>query len=150
MRSVIQRVSKASVKIGNKVHSAIDKGLLIFLGIEDTDGQEDIEWLAGKICRLRIFNDPEEVMNLSVMDVKGEILVVSQFTLHGSTKKGNRPSYIKASKPETAIPLYNAFVDELKKESKLKIQTGDFGAHMEIDLINDGPVTIMIDTKKKE
>ena len=150
MRSVIQRVSTASVKIEGAVHSAIHEGLLIFLGIEDEDGLEDIEWLTGKICRLRIFNDPEGVMNLSVMDVRGEILVVSQFTLHASTKKGNRPSYIKAAKPEIAIPLYSAFVEALQKKSGLKVQTGDFGAHMFVDLVNDGPVTIIIDTKNKE
>jgi D-tyrosyl-tRNA(Tyr) deacylase len=123
---------------------------LVLLGIEDSDSKEDIDWLAGKIARLRIFDDENNVMNLSVMDIGGEILVVSQFTLHASTKKGNRPSYIRASKPEIAVPLYEAFVKKLEEECKLKIQTGKFGAMMQVSLVNDGPVTIFMDSKNKE
>jgi len=150
MRAVIQRVSQASVKIEGKIKGAIKHGLLIFLGIEDTDTHEDIEWLSGKISRLRIFDDGAGVMNLSVNDVEGEVLVISQFTLHASTKKGNRPSYIKAAKPDVAMPLYEAFVEQMERDLGKKVQTGEFGALMEVSLINDGPVTIIIDTKNKE
>jgi len=150
MRAVIQRVLSASVSIGGTINSKIDNGLMILLGIEETDTEEDILWLCGKIVRLRIFNDAEGVMNLAVTDIKGEILVVSQFTLHASTKKGNRPSYIKAARPETAIPLYEKFIQQLSVELGKPIATGEFGADMQVSLINDGPVTIIIDTKNKE
>lgn len=150
MRVVIQRVSEASVSIDSKVISKIKKGVLILLGIEEADSREDIEWLCGKIARLRIFDDEAGIMNLSVMDIKGEILVVSQFTLHASTKKGNRPSYIKAARPEIAIPLYAEFIKELGNLTGIEIQTGEFGAMMNVSLINDGPVTILIDSKYKE
>ncbi len=150
MRAVIQRVSSASVSIGGVVHSEIGKGLLILLGIEETDTDQDIEWLAGKITRLRIFNDEAGVMNLSVKDIDAEAIVVSQFTLHASTKKGNRPSYIKAARPETAIPLYEQFVKQLETELGKSVGTGEFGAMMNVELVNDGPVTIIIDTKNKE
>ena len=150
MKTVIQRVSNASVTIGGIVKSRIGYGLLVLLGIEEADNYEDIEWLSGKICKLRIFDDQENVMNLSVAEVKGDILVVSQFTLHASTKKGNRPSYIKAARPETAIPLYEKFVAQLEKDLGKKVFTGEFGAMMEVSLVNDGPVTILIDTKNKE
>lgn len=150
MRAVIQRVSEASVTIDGKIKSEIGKGLLIFVGIEDEDNNEDIEWLCAKIARIRIFNDKEGVMNLSVEDIGGELLVISQFTLHASTKKGNRPSYIKASKPSIAIPLYELFVMKLSEETGKKIKTGEFGADMKVALLNDGPVTIVFDTKNKE
>lgn len=150
MRAVIQRVSSASVSIGGVVHSEISEGLLILLGIEETDTDQDIEWLAGKITRLRIFNDEAGVMNLSVKDIDAEAIVVSQFTLHASTKKGNRPSYIKAARPETAIPLYEQFVKQLETELGKSVGTGEFGAMMNVELVNDGPVTIIIDTKNKE
>ncbi len=149
MRAVIQRVSEASVEIDGKISGAIDTGLLVLVGIEDADSAEDIEWLSNKIINLRIFNDADGVMNLSVKDIDGEILVVSQFTLHASTKKGNRPSYIKASKPETAIPLYEKFIERLEFSLVNPVQTGVFGADMKVSLVNDGPVTIIIDTKKK-
>ncbi|SFB04097.1 D-tyrosyl-tRNA(Tyr) deacylase [Flavobacterium swingsii] len=150
MKAVIQRVSQASVTIDSKIVAEIQKGLLILVGIEDSDNQEDIIWLTSKIINLRIFADENDVMNLSVKDINGEIIVVSQFTLHASTKKGNRPSYIKASKPETAIPLYESFVKQLETELGNKIQTGIFGADMQVSLVNDGPVTIIIDSKNKE
>ena len=150
MRAVIQRVSRASVFINGNTFSKIESGLLVFLGIEEADTNEDISWLAGKIARLRIFGDEQGIMNLSVTDVDGEILVVSQFTLHASTKKGNRPSYIKAAQPEIAIPLYEKFIHKMKEESRKEIKTGEFGAMMQIELVNDGPVTIIIDTKRKE
>ena len=150
MRAVIQRVSKASVTIDQTEKSKIHGGLLILLGIEEADNQEDIHWLCGKIARLRIFNDQDGIMNLSVMDVDGEMLIVSQFTLHASTKKGNRPSYIKAAKPNIAIPLYEQFVHTLENEIGKKVQTGKFGAMMQIELINDGPVTIIMDSKSRE
>lgn len=150
MKSVIQRVASASVTIENQFVAQINQGLLLLVGIEDLDTQEDIDWLASKIVNLRIFADDQNVMNLSVKDIKGEIIVVSQFTLHAATKKGNRPSYIKASKPDIAIPLYEKFVDQLQKEFGQKIQTGHFGADMKVALVNDGPVTILIDTKNKE
>lgn len=149
MIAVIQRVSRASVTIEGVVHSEIGKGLLVLVGIEDTDTEEDIRWLAGKIVAMRIFNDAEGVMNLSVKDVAGDVIVVSQFTLHASTKKGNRPSYIKAAKPPVAIPLYERFVISVEDELGKKIGTGIFGADMKVDLLNDGPVTIIIDTKNK-
>lgn len=150
MRVLIQRVSKASVTIENIVKSRIEKGLLILLGIEDSDSEEDIEWLSNKIINLRIFDDENGVMNLSIKDVNGEILVVSQFTLHASVKKGNRPTYIRASKPDIAIPLYENFCKTLSDKLTKKIETGEFGADMQVELINDGPVTIWIDSKSKE
>ena len=150
MRIVVQRVAEASVTISNKVYSSINKGLLLFLGIEDTDSFEDIEWLCSKLINLRIFNDIDGVMNISIKDISGSFLIVSQFTLHASTKKGNRPSYIRASKPDIAIPLYELFIKTLSKESGLVVKTGQFGADMKINLINDGPVTIIFDTKNKE
>lgn len=150
MKAVIQRVSEASVTIeGNKV-ATIQNGLLVLVGIEDADNQEDIHWLASKIINLRIFADENQVMNLSVKDSNGDIIVVSQFTLQASTKKGNRPSYIKASKPETAIPLYESFVKQMELEFAKKVQTGIFGADMKVALVNDGPVTIFIDSKNRE
>jgi D-tyrosyl-tRNA(Tyr) deacylase len=149
MIAVIQRVSSASVTIEGKVKSSIGKGLLVLAGFEDADSQEDIDWLAGKIVNLRIFNDSEGVMNISVKDEGGDIIAVSQFTLHASTKKGNRPSYIKASKPEVAIPLYEKFVKALEVNLEKPIQTGEFGADMKVSLLNDGPVTIVIDTKNR-
>ena len=150
MKTVIQRVSSASVTIDNKIVANIQKGLLVLVGIEDADDQEDINWLCPKIANLRIFGDENEVMNLSVKDIDGEIIVVSQFTLQASTKKGNRPSYIKASKPEVAIPLYENFVKTLEKELDINVQTGVFGADMKVALVNDGPVTIIIDTKNRD
>ena len=150
MKAVIQRVSEASVTIDNEKVANIGTGLLILVGIEDADTPEDINWLTSKIVQLRIFNDENHVMNKSVKDVDGDVIVVSQFTLHASTKKGNRPSYIKASKPNIAIPLYEAFVESMEKAMEKKVQTGEFGADMKVSLINDGPVTIIIDTKNKE
>ena len=150
MRVVIQRVSEASVTINTKKVASIQKGLIVLLGIVAEDNQEDIDWLVKKIANLRIFNDEDDVMNKSILDVDGEIIVVSQFTLHAATKKGNRPSYIKAAKPEVAIPLYENFVHSLEKEMNKKVQTGQFGADMKVSLCNDGPVTIVIDTKQKE
>lgn len=150
MRLVIQRVSEASVTIDGEVKSNIKQGLLILQGIEDADTQEDIEWLCKKVSNLRVFNDEKGTMNLSVKDIKGELLVVSQFTLHASTKKGNRPSYIKASKPDFAIPMYEQFVRNLEFIAGIKVQTGEFGADMKVQLVNDGPVTIIIDSKIKE
>ena len=150
MRAVIQRVSQSSVTINNDIRASIGKGLLVLAGIEDADTPEDLEWLSGKIVNLRVFNDPGGVMNVSVKDDGGDILLVSQFTLHASTKKGNRPSYIKASKPEIAIPLYEKFIAQLKQDLGKEIYTGEFGADMKVMLINDGPVTIVIDTKVKE
>jgi len=150
MKAVIQRVSQSSVTIDNKIVAKIQKGLLVLIGIEEADAQEDIDWLTSKIANLRIFADENEVMNLSLKDVNGEIIVVSQFTLHAQIKKGNRPSYIKAAKPEIAIPLYENFVTQMEIEIGKKVQTGQFGADMKVALINDGPVTIIIDTKNKE
>ncbi len=150
MRVIIQRVSEAAVTIDGTVNGAIERGLLILLGIEDADGTEDINWLCRKIVNLRIFNDNDGLMNLSLQEVKGDALVVSQFTLHASTKKGNRPSYIKAAKPAVAIPLYEAFVQQLEQELGKPVATGIFGADMKVQLLNDGPVTISIDTKNKE
>lgn len=149
MRVVIQRVSRASVTVDEKVTGAINGGLLVFVGIEDADGPEDLEWLSAKIVQMRIFNDAAGVMNLSLQDVNGDLLLVSQFTLHASTKKGNRPSYIQASKPPVAIPLYEQFIARLEKDLGKPIQTGVFGADMKVELINDGPVTIWMDTKNK-
>jgi len=150
MRAVIQRVKEASILIEGSLHASIKKGLLVFVGIEDSDSREDIEWLAGKIIRLRVFNDEQGIMNLSLSEIGGDIMVVSQFTLHASTVKGNRPSYYRASKSEIAIPRYNDFVLQLKKEYGHTVKTGIFGADMKISLINDGPVTIFMDTKNKE
>ena len=150
MKVVIQRVSSASVTIDTKIVADIQKGLLVLVAIEDADNQEDIDWLVGKIANLRIFGDQNHMMNLSVKDIDGDIIVVSQFTLHASTKKGNRPSYLKASKPEVAIPLYENFVLQLEKELAKKVQTGVFGADMKVLLLNDGPVTIVIDSKNRE
>lgn len=150
MKLVIQRVSQASVTTDSKIVAEIQKGLLVLVGIEDSDNQEDIIWLTSKTINLRIFADENNVMNLSIKDIDGEIIVVSQFTLHASTKKGNRPSYIKASKPEIAIPLYESFVKQIETELGKKVQTGIFGADMKVSLINDGPVTIVIDSKNKE
>ena len=150
MRVVIQRVAEASVVIENKIVASIEKGLLVLVGIEDADTQEDIDWFVAKIAKIRIFGDENNVMNLSVQDIDGDIIVVSQFTLHAGTKKGNRPSYIKASKPEIAIPLYENFVRKLELEIGKKVQTGEFGADMKVSLINDGPVTIIMDSKNKE
>ena len=150
MKVVIQRVTSASVTIDSKIVADIKKGLLVLVGIEDADKQEDINWLCQKIANLRIFGDENEVMNLSVKDINGDIIVVSQFTLQALTKKGNRPSYIKAAKPEVAIPIYQNFVLQLEKELGKKVQTGVFGADMKVALLNDGPVTIIIDSKNKE
>lgn len=150
MRAVIQRVSEASVTIEGEKVASIQEGLLILVGIEDASNQEDINWLTSKIVNLRIFGDERGVMNLSVKDIGGNVIVVSQFTLHAQTKKGNRPSYIKASKPEYAIPIYEAFVKQMETELGRKVQTGQFGADMKVALVNDGPVTIIIDTKNKE
>lgn len=150
MRAVIQRVSHASVTINGTCKSAIKEGLLVLVGFEDTDEKEDIEWLCKKIVNLRIFDDENGVMNKSVLDIDGEILVISQFTLHASTKKGNRPSYIKAAKPEVSVPLYEAFCKELSTSLGKEIGTGEFGADMKVELLNNGPVTICMDTKNKE
>lgn len=150
MRAVIQRVSSSSVTIDEKVKSKIGNGLLILLGIEEADNQEDIDWLAGKISRLRVFDDENGVMNLSIQQVDGEALIISQFTLHASTKKGNRPSYIKAARPETAVPLYESFIKAMDATLGKRSKTGSFGAEMQISLVNDGPVTIIMDTKNRE
>ncbi|WP_396141099.1 D-aminoacyl-tRNA deacylase [Flavobacterium sp.] len=150
MKTVIQRVSQSSVTINNEIVAQIQKGLLVLVGIEDTDQQEDIAWLASKIANLRIFADENDIMNLSVKEINGDVIVVSQFTLHASTKKGNRPSYIKASKPDIAVPLYESFVQQMELELGKKVQTGRFGADMKVSLVNDGPVTIIMDTKNKE
>ena len=149
MRVVIQRVSKASVQVDSKLISSISKGLLILLGIENNDTIDDINWLTKKISNLRIFSDSEGKMNCSIKDIGGEMIVVSQFTLHAKTKKGNRPSYINAAKPEYAIPLYEKFINELGLESGCNVYSGEFGANMQVSLINDGPVTIIIDSKNK-
>ena len=150
MKTVIQRVSQSSVTINNEIVAQIQKGLLVLVGIEDTDQQEDIQWLSSKIANLRIFADENDIMNLSVKEINGDVIIVSQFTLHASTKKGNRPSYIKASKPDIAVPLYESFVKQMELELGKKVQTGRFGADMEVSLVNDGPVTIIMDTKNKE
>ena len=150
MRAVIQRVSQASVSINGIIKGDIQQGLLILLGVEEADTMEDGNWLAKKISQLRIFSDEAELMNQSILEVDGEVIVVSQFTLHAKTKKGNRPSYIKAAKPEQAIPLYEGFVEALEMELGKTVQIGEFGANMQVSLCNDGPVTILIDTKNKE
>lgn len=150
MRVVVQRVSSASVRVGNRIVSEIETGMLLLLGIEEADNSEDIDWLVKKITQLRIFNDTEGVMNVSVLETNGDVIVVSQFTLHASTKKGNRPSYIRAARPETAIPLYELFVKTLEAVMGKKAGTGIFGAHMDVSLVNDGPVTIILDSKNKE
>lgn len=150
MKAVIQRVSRASVTVDGKLISEIKTGLLILLGLENEDLQDDIEWLSRKIANLRIFNDDDGVMNKSLVDVNGDAIVVSQFTLHASTKKGNRPSYLKAAKPEISIPLYEKFIKQLQIDLGKSVGTGIFGADMKVDLLNDGPVTIVIDTKNKE
>ena len=150
MRVVIQKVTQASVSIENQIVASIDKGLLVLVGIEDGDTNEDIVWLSAKIVNLRVFDDDNGVMNLSVKEVDGEVLIVSQFTLHASTKKGNRPSYIKAARPEVAIPIYEAFIKQVESLLGKKVPTGQFGAMMQVSLCNDGPVTILIDTKNKE
>ena len=150
MRAVIQRVAEANVTIGGEVRGAIQTGLVVLLGIEEADTNEDIDWLTGKLVRLRIFNDEDGLMNRSIQDVSGDALVISQFTLHASTKKGNRPSYIRAAKPETAVPLYEAFVKSLSEKLGRRVQVGEFGADMKVSLTNDGPVTITIDTKNRE
>ena len=150
MKAVIQRVTSAAVRVDNKVIAQIEHGLLVLIGIETADNADDIIWLTSKIANLRIFNDENHVMNLSLKDVNGDVIVVSQFTLHAATKKGNRPSYIKAAKPEIAVPLYESFVLQLEIETGKKVQTGLFGADMKVSLVNDGPVTIVIDSKNKE
>jgi D-aminoacyl-tRNA deacylase len=150
MKIVIQRSLEASVTIDHQIHGEIEHGLVVLVGIEHADTQEDADWLIGKLLNLRIFNDEEGKMNRSIQDTQGEFLIISQFTLHASTKKGNRPSYIQAARPETAIPLYDYFVEELRKVSQTKVATGIFGADMKVQLINDGPVTIIIDSKNKE
>ena len=150
MRVVIQKVTQASVSIENQIVGSIDKGLLVLVGIEDGDTNEDIAWLSSKIVNLRVFDDDNGVMNLSVKEVEGEVLIVSQFTLHASTKKGNRPSYIKASRPEVAIPIYEAFIKQVESLLGKRVPIGQFGAMMQVSLCNDGPVTILIDTKNKE
>lgn len=150
MRVVIQKVTQASVSIENQIVASIDKGLLMLVGIEDGDTNEDIAWLSSKIVNLRVFDDDNGVMNLSVKEVEGEVLIVSQFTLHASTKKGNRPSYIKAARPEVAIPIYEAFIKQVESLLGKRVPTGQFGAMMQVSLCNDGPVTILIDTKNKE
>lgn len=150
MRAIIQRVSSAEVSIENQVHGAINRGLMVLIGIENEDSEDDIVWLANKLIGLRIFSDNEGKMNLSVKEVGGNIMIVSQFTLFASTAKGNRPSFIRSAKPDISIPIYNKFVETLKKLSDLNIQTGIFGADMQISLVNDGPVTIFMDTKNRE
>ena len=150
MRAVVQRVSHASVTIEGNVKSEIGKGFLVLLGLEDTDTDEDIQWLSGKIARMRVFEDENQLMNLSLDDVHGDILLISQFTLFASTKKGNRPSFIRAARPEKAIPMYETFIKQLQTEFQGKVLTGEFGADMKVELLNDGPVTIVIDTKNKE
>ena len=150
MRIVIQRVSRASVKVADETVGKIDNGLLVFLGISHDDQEEDVHWLAKKLMNLRIFNDDEGKMNLSLNDVDGEVLMVSQFTLHASTKKGNRPSFVKSANPNLGKRLYDCFIDYLNKEYKISVATGVFGAMMEIELLNDGPVTIIMDSKNKE
>jgi D-tyrosyl-tRNA(Tyr) deacylase len=150
MKTVIQRVSQSSVTINNEIVAQIQKGLFVLVGIEDADQQEDIQWLSSKIANLRIFADENDIMNLSVKEINGDVIVVSQFTLHAQTQKGNRPSYIKASKPEIAIPMYEKFIQHLELELGKSIQTGQFGADMKVALVNDGPVTIIIDSKNRE
>ncbi len=150
MRAIIQRVSYASVSIDNQEKARIGNGLLILLGIEDADTREDLEWLSGKISRLRIFRDQKGIMNLSLTEIEGETLVISQFTLHASTRKGNRPSYVRAAKPVIAIPLYEQFIKQLSHDIGREVKSGEFGAYMQVEMLNDGPVTITIDTKNRE
>ena len=150
MRVVIQRVKNASVEIAGQPTQAIGRGLLIFIGIEEADNHEDIEWLVSKIAQLRIFEDEENRMNLDIQQIRGSFLVISQFTLHASIRKGNRPSFIRAAKPEIAVPLYTSFIDQLKEKTGLTLKTGIFGAHMDITLLNDGPVTLTMDSKNRE
>ncbi|MGG5505336.1 MULTISPECIES: D-aminoacyl-tRNA deacylase [unclassified Myroides] len=150
MRIVIQRVTEASVTVEGKITGSIEKGLLVLVGIEEVDTKQDIDWLSGKLVNLRIFEDEQGVMNKSVLDIDGEVLIVSQFTLHASTKKGNRPSYIRAAKPDFAIPMYEQFVAQVSSDLNKKVQTGQFGADMKVALLNDGPVTICIDSQNKE
>ncbi len=150
MRAVIQRVERASVTIGDRLRSSIEKGLLVLAGISEDDTEEDISWMAGKIARLRVFDDENGIMNLSVTDIRGSVMVVSQFTLHARTKKGNRPSYVRAAGPEKAIPLYNSFVKMISELTQKQAATGEFGAMMKVELVNDGPVTIIIDSREKE
>jgi len=150
MRALIQRVSEASVRVQNAVVGEIQEGLLILLGIETLDTEEDVEWVVNKLVSMRIFNDDQGKMNASILDVNGDFLVISQFTLHASTKKGNRPSYMRAARPEVAIPLYESFVLKLQLQSKRKVETGEFGADMKVSLINDGPVTILLDSRNRE
>lgn len=150
MRALVQRVSRAAVTIGGETSGEIGRGFLVLLGVEEADEQSDVEWLAGKVARMRVFDDDDGHMNLGLADVDGEVLVVSQFTLHGSTKKGNRPSFIRAARPEQAIPLYEAFVAELTKLNGKPTQTGEFGANMQVELLNDGPVTLWIDSRNRE
>ncbi len=150
MRVVIQRVTRSSVTIDGRIKGSVGSGLLVFAGIEDADTAEDIEWISAKIVNFRIFNDANAVMNLSVKDIQGDVLLISQFTLHASTKKGNRPSYLKAAKPDIAIPVYEKLIVELEKQLGRPIQTGEFGADMKIELLNDGPVTLVVDSKNKE
>jgi len=150
MIAVIQRVTEASVKIKNEISGEIQNGLMILLGIEEADGDEDLEWLSRKIVNMRIFNDEEGIMNKSLLDIEGEILLISQFTLHASTKKGNRPSYIKAAKPDVAVPLYEKMLNTLDFAIPTKIQSGEFGADMKVSLVNDGPVTIILDSKDRK
>lgn len=150
MRAVIQRITEAHITINRETEKQIGPGLVVLLGIEEGDGKPDIEWLSGKICKLRVFNDADGVMNLSLKEVNGEVLIVSQFTLHASTKKGNRPSYIKAAPPEIAVPLYDNFIARMELDLGQPVVTGEFGAYMQITLTNDGPVTIIVDTKNKE
>jgi len=150
MRAVIQRVTDASVTINRQERKLIGPGLVILIGIEESDDLSDIEWLSGKICRIRIFNDADGIMNLSVKEVSGDIMIVSQFTLHASTRKGNRPSYMKAAPPDIAVPLYESFINSIQKEAGKPVVTGEFGAYMQVNLTNDGPVTIIVDTKIRE
>jgi D-tyrosyl-tRNA(Tyr) deacylase len=150
MRVVIQRVKNASVEIAGQPTQAIGRGLLIFIGIEEADNHEDIDWLVSKIAQLRIFEDEHNRMNLDIQQIKGSFLVISQFTLHASTRKGNRPSFIRAARPEIAVPLYTSFIDQLKEKTGLTLKTGIFGAHMDITLLNDGPVTLTMDSKNRE
>ena len=150
MRAVIQRVSEASVTIGGELRGSIGRGLLVLLGIEDADGDDDSAWLAGKVARLRVFDDGDGNMNLSLAEIGGEVLVISQFTLHASTKKGSRPSFLRAARPELAVPIYQGFIGRLQAETSSPVATGEFGADMKVALVNDGPVTISIDTKNRE
>lgn len=150
MRMVVQRVSEASVKINGKIVGSIAQGLMVLLGVETTDSQSDADYLIQKLLSLRIFNDSDGKMNLSIQDVSGELLIVSQFTLHASTKKGNRPSYIRAARPEQAIPLYQYFIEQAQNQMKAKVETGEFGADMKVSLVNDGPVTIILDSQNKD